>query len=71
MTREQEYYAAYAKAAALADCAAAAYIEVLGAGIPAHIKDEQAYRDEVKLIGAELTQRGIDLDAYADSLRPA
>lgn len=70
MTREQQYNAAYARARAGEDCAAVVGVEILGVGIPARVKDVEAYRDEVKSICRHMNQRAVDLDSDAESLRP-
>jgi hypothetical protein len=70
MTREQQHNAAYARARAGEDCAAVVGVEVLGVGIPASIKDKEAYRNEVKMILDDLYWRARDYDDDAESLRP-
>ena len=70
MTREQRYDAACARARASEDCAAVVGVEILGVGIPASIKDKEAYRDAVKMIVNDLNWWAGDYDSEAKLLRP-
>jgi hypothetical protein len=69
-SREQEYYdAAYAKAVAAADCASSVRMTIAaGCGIPEGVKNVQAYRDEVKRIGDDLTWDAEDANYEAEIL---
>jgi hypothetical protein len=69
MTREQEYDVAYAKAVAAADCASSVRMTV-AIGIPEGVKNVQAYRDEVKRIGDDLTWDAQDAQIAANILYP-
>ncbi len=70
MSREQAYNSACAEAHAAADIAASARM-FLGRCAPAGVTDPEAYRSEMRRIGAELTQAAVDQDFEAEGLRPS
>ena len=70
MTLQQQYNAAYARARANEACAAVVGVEILSVGIPASIKDKDAYRDEIRMIANDLNDRVTDHDWQAEILRP-
>jgi hypothetical protein len=71
VTLQQNYDVAYAKANAAADCAACVRMTlVLTQGVPVDVNNGDAYRDEVRAICDDLTQRAVDLDLDAQIIRP-